>query len=101
MVCECGPNREPLACGFKRGHDGAHAWATLPTFDNGGDPDEYSPAFQDEYRRLWHEARADLQRLEEALEQIVAHDDAGHLPTPTVGLIARAALAAVRKEPDA
>ena len=37
-VCECGPNREPLACGFKRGHDGPHAWATLPTFDNGGDP---------------------------------------------------------------
>jgi hypothetical protein len=31
-VCECGPNREPLACGFPKGHDGAHAWATLPTF---------------------------------------------------------------------
>ena len=31
-VCCCGPNLEPLACGYKRGHDGAHAWGTLPTF---------------------------------------------------------------------
>lgn len=32
VVSECGPNLEPLACGYPKGHDGAHAWATLPTF---------------------------------------------------------------------
>jgi hypothetical protein len=31
-VCCCGPNLEPLACGYKRGHDGAHAWGTLPSY---------------------------------------------------------------------
>lgn len=23
---------EPLGCGFKQGHEGAHSWASLPTF---------------------------------------------------------------------
>ena len=32
-----------------------------------GDPD-YTPAYQDEYQRLWHEAAARAQRLESALE---------------------------------
>jgi hypothetical protein len=32
VVCECGPNGEPLACGFKPDHTGKHAWATLPTW---------------------------------------------------------------------
>ena len=32
------------------------------------DPD-YSPAYQDEYQRLWHEARAKIERLREALNQ--------------------------------
>ena len=32
VVCECGPNLEPLACGWARGHDGPHSWSTLPTF---------------------------------------------------------------------
>lgn len=32
IVCKCGPNGEPLACGYKRGHHGDHSWATLPTF---------------------------------------------------------------------
>ena len=33
------------------------------------DPD-YSPAYQDEYQRLWHEAAAGRDRLREALEKI-------------------------------
>lgn len=32
VVCVCGPNGEPLACGFSPKHDGDHAWATLPTW---------------------------------------------------------------------
>jgi hypothetical protein len=38
MVCTCGPNLEPLACGYKHGHDGEHAWASLPTFVAGEAP---------------------------------------------------------------
>lgn len=41
VSCPCGPNREPLRCGYKPGHKGGHSWATLPTFvrphnDGGG-----------------------------------------------------------------
>jgi hypothetical protein len=32
VVSHSGPNGEPLACGYARGHQGAHSWATLPTF---------------------------------------------------------------------
>lgn len=32
VVSNSGRDGEPLACGFTRGHSGAHAWATLPTF---------------------------------------------------------------------
>ena len=32
IVSESGPNGEPLACGYKHGHKGNHAWATLPTW---------------------------------------------------------------------
>lgn len=31
VVCACGPNGEPLACGYEP-HDGPHSWVTLPTF---------------------------------------------------------------------
>jgi hypothetical protein len=31
VVCNCGPNGEPIACGYVDGHNGAHSWATLPT----------------------------------------------------------------------
>lgn len=31
VVCNCGPNGEPLACGYAAGHAGAHSWASLPT----------------------------------------------------------------------
>lgn len=27
---------EPIACGHKRDHTGAHAWASLPSFGSGG-----------------------------------------------------------------
>ena len=37
------------------------------------DPTEYSPEFQDEYRRLWHEAAAERDRLREALTKIAGH----------------------------
>lgn len=32
VVCNCGPNREPLACGFEPHDDGPHSWASLPTW---------------------------------------------------------------------
>lgn len=33
VVCNCGPNGEPIACGYADGHDGAHSWASLPTYE--------------------------------------------------------------------
>ena len=33
VICNAGPNGEPLACGYPSGHDGVHSWSTLPTFD--------------------------------------------------------------------
>jgi hypothetical protein len=41
--CAAGRNMEMLLCGFKKGHDGPHAWASLPTFVN-GEPVGYIPA---------------------------------------------------------
>lgn len=32
VVSNSGAEGEPLACGFPVGHEGKHAWATLPTF---------------------------------------------------------------------
>jgi hypothetical protein len=32
ITSNSGPNGEPLACGYVAGHEGAHAWSTLPTF---------------------------------------------------------------------
>lgn len=32
VLCNCGPEGEPLACGYAPGHRGDHSWATLPTF---------------------------------------------------------------------
>jgi len=32
--------------------------------------DEYSPEYQDEYRRLWHEAAAERDRYRAALERV-------------------------------
>ena len=55
VVCTCGPNLEPLACGFKVGHSGAHAWATLPTFTNrasGGADEENAGRAGDGWRGL-------------------------------------------------
>lgn len=34
VVCNCGPNQEPLACGYRRDHAGEHSWALLPTFSS-------------------------------------------------------------------
>jgi hypothetical protein len=34
--CAAGRNGEMLLCGFRKGHFGAHAWASLPTFIDGG-----------------------------------------------------------------
>lgn len=31
ITCYCGPNGEPLACGYRAGHTGPHAWASLQT----------------------------------------------------------------------
>jgi hypothetical protein len=33
--CAAGAKGEMLLCGFKKGHRGKHAWATLPTFVDG------------------------------------------------------------------
>lgn len=30
-----GAHLEPLACAYRKGHEGPHAWASLPTFVNG------------------------------------------------------------------
>jgi hypothetical protein len=32
VLSNSGPNGEPLRCGYKPAHKGAHSWATLPTF---------------------------------------------------------------------
>lgn len=32
IICNCGPNGEPLACGYKHDREGNHSWATLPTW---------------------------------------------------------------------
>lgn len=32
-LCNAGPNGEPMACGYRPSHDGAHSWASLPTFE--------------------------------------------------------------------
>lgn len=32
VVSMSGPSGEPLACGYWPGHDGPHAWSTLPTY---------------------------------------------------------------------
>lgn len=32
VICNCGANGEPLACGYLVGHEGKHSWASLPTF---------------------------------------------------------------------
>ncbi len=32
VISYSGAQGEPLACGYARGHQGAHSWATLPTF---------------------------------------------------------------------
>lgn len=43
-VCAAGPNLEPLACAYKKGHEGNHSWATLPTFlASGGSGEEKCP----------------------------------------------------------
>lgn len=35
VVCNCGPNGEPLACGYAPHANGPHSWAALPTFGGG------------------------------------------------------------------
>jgi hypothetical protein len=32
VICNAGPNGEPLRCAYKPRHKGDHSWATLPTF---------------------------------------------------------------------
>lgn len=32
IISLSGINMKPIACGFEPGHEGAHSWATLPTF---------------------------------------------------------------------
>lgn len=32
IISYSGPNGEPLACGYRPGHDGTHAWGSLPTY---------------------------------------------------------------------
>ncbi len=46
------------------------------------DPTEYSPEFQDEYRRLWHAAEASVVSLTEALRH---YDDEDHWTDVTPG----------------
>jgi hypothetical protein len=46
VVSNSGPDGEPLACGFPEGHDGAHSWATLPTFTREGNDLKASVAYK-------------------------------------------------------
>lgn len=33
VICNCGPNGEPMACGYEKGHEPtAHSWSSLPTW---------------------------------------------------------------------
>jgi hypothetical protein len=32
VICDCGPNGEPLACAYAPEHDGVHSWASIPTW---------------------------------------------------------------------
>ncbi len=75
-----------------------------PTFHEGPPPrgwkrymvadDEYSPEYQDEYRRLWHRDQARAVRAEEALRQIAGLDGGPAAVYTKAGAIAREALAA-------
>lgn len=47
VVSQSGPNGEPLACGYVLGHDGPHAWSTLPTFPV-AEPVEEAPKPEDD-----------------------------------------------------
>lgn len=99
MVCTCGPNLEPLACGYRRGHDGVHSWASLPTFVDGKTDGERlahsgmraqrsiahklgtlldaaesraeaAEAERDALERVAYEANEDCKRLEAELEEL-------------------------------
>lgn len=35
VVCNVGPNGEPVACAYKSNHAGNHSWASIPTFASG------------------------------------------------------------------
>jgi hypothetical protein len=61
----------------------------LARLSRNGDPD-YSPDYQDEYQRLWHEARAEVAHLEQGLRQIAEYG--GALPDSRIQEIARSLL---------
>ena len=71
--------REPE---FGQGPPPAGGWKKHMTED----PTEYSPAYQDEYRRLWHRDAARAKELREALADIAAWvRDGGHPDAPDDG----------------
>jgi hypothetical protein len=69
--------REPAAA-FGPGLPPAGGWKLAMHED----PTEYSPEFQDEYRRLWHEAAVERDRLREALVKIAHTDEVRLTETP-------------------
>jgi hypothetical protein len=64
VVSASGPNLEPLACGLKKGHDGPHSWASLPTFTAGALPVTEAMVLR-AARAQWASIRRRAKRLKE------------------------------------
>lgn len=69
-----GRNGEMLLCGLPAGHDGEHAWASLPTFVNGGfvgNPYRAGNSIKEPRASVWDEGYA---------AAVAAHGTAAALP---------------------
>lgn len=59
VISNSGRMGEPLACGKPAGHEGMHAWATLPTYDDEG---------YDEYGRMARYRGEKIEQLRRAID---------------------------------
>lgn len=51
VVIAGGPHGEPVACGYDKGHQGAHSWAFLPTYRADSPHSSRHVAQREEYMR--------------------------------------------------
>jgi len=78
-----GPETHSESARQLRDHLGTHVEADLFAYvfvlnlKDSSEGDEYSPEFQDEYRRLWHEAASRADGLQKAMEAILDLTDPG------------------------